>query len=324
VISAASPRPRTGTWSVNYWTWPAAYGNSVAGTEAMVAALKPAMMRVGGYNNDVNTPNPFDDTQFDRMIAYARAIGAEPIVQVPLLLDTYGQAPTGATAADMVSYANVVKGYQVRYFSIGNEPDLYAMQGLPSNPSLPARPGYSAQDYCAAVRDFVPQMKAVDPTIQIIGPDLSYQYQWLAPILSGCGDFFDVVAIHRYPFSAPQATVAAAAADIARFRSLVTSVRLMMDSAGQGAKPLAITEMNIAYDATPPGIAPGAAPGTVPSALWLADILGTSLDLGLFTSAVWDISDPDNYSLGLISLPPVHVARPPYYAYTLYADHFGP
>ncbi len=191
----------------------------------------------------------------------------------------------------MVSYANVVKGYHVRYFSIGNEPDLYAMQGLPSNPSLPAIPGYSPQDYCAAAQDYVAQMKAVDPTIQIVGPDLSYQYQWLTPILSTCGDLFDIVAIHRYPFSAPQATVAAAAADIAKFRSVIASVRSLMQAAGQGDKPLAITEMNIAYDATPAGTAPSAAPGTVPSALWMADILGTALELGLFTSAVWDISD---------------------------------
>jgi len=74
------------------------------------------------------------------MIAYARAIGAEPIIQVPVLADIGGAVPTGATAAAMVTYANVTKSYGVRYFSIGNEPDLYAMQGNPAAPTQPARP----------------------------------------------------------------------------------------------------------------------------------------------------------------------------------------
>jgi len=80
-------------------------------------------------------------------------------------------------------------------------------------------------------------MKAADPTIKIIGPDLAYQYQsfadWLSPILQSCGDLFDIVAIHRYPFSAPQATLPAAAADASAFRSVIGSVRGLMRAAGQ-------------------------------------------------------------------------------------------
>jgi len=35
---------------------------------------------------------------------------------------------------------------------------------------VPARdPGYTPSDYCTSVRAFVTAMKAVDPTIQIIG-----------------------------------------------------------------------------------------------------------------------------------------------------------
>src|SRR5664279_5542994 len=73
VIAVGTPRPRTGNWSVNYWTWPSTYGNAVAGTETLVAALEPTYMRVGGYNNDANVPDPFDDARVDDMITYARA-----------------------------------------------------------------------------------------------------------------------------------------------------------------------------------------------------------------------------------------------------------
>ena len=319
VISAAAPRPRTGTWSVNYWTWP----DALKGTETLVAGLKPTFMRVGGYNNDVNMPDPFSNDQLDTMVAYARAIGAEPILQVPLLLDTTGAQPTGATAAAMIRYANVTKGYGIKYFSVGNEPDLYAAQGLPSGPSQPARPGYSPTDYCADATAYVAQMKSVDPSIHIVGPDLSQpRGNWLTPILESCGDLFDIIAIHRYPLSSAISTIARAASDAAVFRAAVAAMREIMTATGQGEKPLAITETNIAYNATTTVL--DASPGTVPSGLWLADNLGASLDLGLWTLAVWDICDEDRMSLGLIGTPPSHTPRPEYYAYALFADHPGP
>ncbi len=326
-VSTTTRTPRTTSWSVNYWTWMPTYGNDVTGTEAMVAALTPTYMRVGGYNNDANMPDPFDDAQLDAMVTYANAIGAKPILQVPLLADTAGNPPTASTAADMVTYANVTKGYGIEYFSIGNEPDLY---DTPGQPSWPAMVGYTPQDYCAAVTADVAAMKAVDPTIRIVGPDLAYKYQagngpnldWLTPILETCGDAFDVISIHRYPFEAAMATLPAAAQDPVTFRQVMTSVLGILQTTGHGSKPLALTEMNVAYDAT--GCVLGGSPGTVGSALWMADILGSSMELGLWTSAVWDISDPDDWSLGLIGLPPGHVPRPEYFAYALYSGHFGP
>ena len=329
VVSAATRTPRTTATGVNYWLWMPSYGDDVTGTDTLVAALKPAMMRVGGYNNDANTQDPFDDSAFDTAVAYARAIGAEPIIQMPLLADTSGKPPTAATAAAMVAHANVTKGYGLKYFSIGNEPDLYASQGMIADPTQPAIPGYTPVDYCATATAYVAAMKAVDPTIKIVGPDLSWKYiagsaatDWLTPILTNCGDLFDIVAIHRYPFEAAQATLAAAAADAASFRNVMTSVRGILQATGQGAKPLALTEMNIVYDGT--FCVLDASPGTVGSALWLADGLGTANELGLWTSAVWDVSDDDGYALGLIGPAPGHTPRPNYYAYALFAEHFGP
>jgi hypothetical protein len=329
VVSTATRTPRTTATGVNYWLWMPAFGDDVTGTDTLTAALKPTLMRVGGYNNDANTQSPFDDAAFDTAVAYARAVGAEPIIQVPLLADTSGKPPTAATAAAMVSYANVTKTYGIKYFSIGNEPDLYASQGLVADPTQPALPGYTPAAYCATARDYVTAMKAVDPTIKIVGPDLSWKYiaggganDWLTPILTSCGDLFDIVAIHRYPFEAAQATLAAAAADAASFRNVMASVRGILQATGQGTKPLALTEMNVVYDAT--FCVLEASPGTVGAALWLADGLGTANELGLWTSAVWDISDDDGYALGLLGPAPAHTPRPAYYAYALFADHFGP
>ena len=39
---------------------------------------------------------------------------------------------------------------------------------------------------------------------------------------------------------------------------------------------------------------------------------------------MWDIADDEVWALGLIGIAPAHVPRPAYYAYQLYADHYGP
>lgn len=326
IVSAATRKPRMTTWSVNYWNWMPSYEDDVTGTETKIAALKTAVMRIGGYNNDANTADVFDNAQLDKAVAYARAIGAEPLIQAPLLADIDGEPATAATAAAMVTYANITKGYGIKYFSIGNEPDLYATQGSRVDPTKPAIPNYKPSDYCASARAYVAAMKVVDPTIKIVGPDLSWHYiagnDWLSPILQGCGDVFDIVAIHRYPFNSTQATLDAAKGDATAFANVLLSVRGLMQAAGYGNKPLALTEMNIVYDATACQL--GASPRTIGSALWLADGLGTAIQNDLWTSAVWDIGDNDLWAFGLVGPPPAHAPNPVYYAYQLYADHFGP
>ena len=171
-------------------------------------------------------------------------------------------------------------------------------------------------------------MKAVDPTICILGPELSWKYQigsgdndWLTPILSQCGDAFDIVSIHRYPYSAAQAKLASAVNDAKGYRRLVGQLRDTLKATNNGDKPLALTEMNIAYDKT--WCTLDASPGTVGAALWMTDSLGTSLELGLWTSAIWAIGDSNDWSLGLVGPAPGFVPRPSCYSYALYADHFG-
>jgi hypothetical protein len=70
----------------------------VAGTEAQIAALAPPLIRIGCYSNDANVPDPFDHAEIDKAAAYARATGAELILQVPLLATSTGARPTGADA----------------------------------------------------------------------------------------------------------------------------------------------------------------------------------------------------------------------------------
>jgi Glycosyl hydrolase catalytic core len=238
-------------------------------------------------------------------------------LQVPLLADAKGEKPTADTAAGMVTYANVSKQYGVKYFSIGNEPDLYADHE-------PGYVSYVPGSYCAAVNAFVPAMKDIDPTLQIVGPDLAYKYQtpapdWLTAILTECGANFDVVAVHYYEFDPSLATIANAMQGAAAFRATIQSLRQMMQAAGIGDKPLAITESNITYNGDPAVSTETASPATLPAGLWTADVLGVALEENLWTMALWSIRE--YWTLGLLTAQGERT--PAYHAYKLYADHFG-
>jgi hypothetical protein len=321
-----SPMPTTGV-GTSYWSWVPIWGDMVAGTEDQILKLAPFVVRVGGTNNDENSPATFDDTQMDLAVTYAQAIKADLIVQVPVLAAHNASADSGAadgpaTAAAMVMYANVTKNYGVKYFSIGNEPDLY-----PDTTGLGGIVGFTAADYCAAVTDYVAAMKAVDSTIKIVGPDLSWKYQtgandWLTPILTTCGSLFDIVSIHRYPIDPTKTTIAAAAADAPNLKSAIAHLQSILAATNNAGKPLAITECNITWNGDPINPVLPASPGTVPAGLWAADAFGVGRETGLWATVFW--STRETWTLGLLA----NVAGPPkpqpaYWALDLYAEHFG-
>jgi hypothetical protein len=323
VISSVTRTPRSSSGlGTSYWQWSPTWGDLVAGTESQILRLAPMVVRMGGYNNDANTPDPFDEAQIDTAVAYARAIAAEPILQVPLLADTSGSTPTAATAAAMVTYANVTKAYAIKYFSIGNEPDLYP----DAAGSTKGIAGYTPAAFCSSVSAYVAAMKAVDPSIKILGPELSWKYQsgsndWLTPILQTCGALFDVVTVHRYPIDPAQTTVENAAADANSFATTLARLRTMMAAAGMAEKPLAITECNITWDGEPAKSTLPASPGTVPAGLWAADTFGVGLQAGLWAMVYW--STREGWTLGLFPSGGGE-PRPSYWALDLFASQFGP
>lgn len=322
-VDLSSFAPRSLLWSVGYWTWPPSFGDPLAGTEELLARLEPQLIRIGGYNPDANIPDPFDEAELDDAVDYAAATGADLLLQLPLLARPDGERPTPQDAADMIHYANVMMGYGIRYVSIGNEPDLYPDQGDLDEPDQPAIYGYTAAQYCADARPMVEAVLAVDSTVQIVGPDLGYKYQpatgmdWLTPILSECGDLFDVVAVHRYPFEASTATSDAVRNDMASYRATIDSVRGILNATGQGETPLAVTEAELAWVASPTTTPDGSIFATPAHALWMADFFGVSAELDLWTASTYVLSGPDEYIPGLIGLPPERPLRPAYHAIAL-------
>jgi PKD repeat protein len=97
---------------------------------------------------------------FDKFINLCRANGAEPVVLLPVYA-AYSSTPGPkmtrnelyAAHKAFVTYANITKGYGVKYWEIGNEDDLD-----PDNTS--------AATYAEVFNELVPLLKSIDPTIE--------------------------------------------------------------------------------------------------------------------------------------------------------------
>jgi hypothetical protein len=316
----------------NYWDW-ADWANDgitgLTGTEPLVTALHLGVLRAGGDNNDENSP-PFDESQIDKFVTYCQTVGAEPILQVPIIAAADGGPASAQTAADMVTYANVTKGYGIKYWEIGNEPDIY-----PSNPGAAAGVPVTAAAYCSVFQTYAAAMRAAaaagpdgGTAIQLVGPDLSNKYvsgnDWLTPFLDGCKDDVDIVSIHRYPFSGSQVTIAGSLADDAKFRSTLASVATIVQGHARPGTPLAVTEANVSYDYDPTKYTATsilASPSSYYDAIWVADAMGVALENHLWTMAFWNIGETDMATsvLGfMFSAVPV----PAYYGEELIAGNF--
>lgn len=138
-----------------------------------------------------------DNYNFDEFMVDCKAVGGEPVIVVALD-GIYKPAFTGGTsltkevalemATQWVKYANITKGYNVKYWSLGNETwnnDSYGG----------SNPGFT--QYGKDVALFAKAMKEIDPTIKIgINGDNA---QTFIDALKESAAFVDFLDIHTYP-----------------------------------------------------------------------------------------------------------------------------
>lgn len=244
------------------------------------------------------------EQQLDDFVAFAREMGAEPLVQVKLFHST------PEDAARWVRYANVEKGYHIRYWNIGNEPDLYATNRHET--------GYDVDHFNQEWRAFAQAMKAVDPTIQLVGPEISHPNarddqgrEWLPAFVEANHDLIDVVSFHDYPFGKPHATPDALLQQPAQWDDLLTRYTSLV---ARYSLPLAVTEFNSDWTNVQGG---EATPDSFLNALWLADVMGRLIDHDVYMAAHFALADAGG--LGMLTF---RGPRPPYYVFRLFR-HFG-
>jgi hypothetical protein len=333
-IDGSSPKAVSTMYGQNYWCWNG-YGNNIVQAQPFVAPLRLDILRAGGYANDTEKStktygtDPFDHAQIDRYVAYCKSVGAEPLIQVPLISNyakhKFPASANAADAAEMVTYANVTKRYGIKYWEIGNEPDLYAEVNFGAR----IFPSYSVSRFCRDFNAFAKAMKAVDPTIKILGPELAWKYypnepkesanDWLTPFLRECKGNYDIVSVHRYSYPPDQCTLANVMNDPQRFVETIKSINELVRSLSPGI-PVAVTEANITWDGTPKKNVCQASPQTFYAALWVAETLCDAREQGLWAMCYWSLAE--GWTLGFIE-PYSWKPRPEYYGFQLVSNNLG-
>ena len=268
-----------------------------------------------GDQNNVTT------LQVDQIMTFAGQMGAEVMISVRMVDGTPEQA------AEMVRYTNIEKKYGVNYWSIGNEPTLY--EGVYKN----RNESYDVQRFNQEWRAIAEAMKAVDPTIKLVGPEInqfSYDFTpgvttnysemhetWLIEFLKVNSDLVDVVSVHRYPFPASRVSGAPSMDEIRlnaqEWDKIIIHAREIIHEHTGRDLPIAVTEFNSAYDKSFGG---ETTPDSHFNAIWMADVLGSMIKNGVFMANQWALTAKAGYGgLGLIGQDDVF---PSYYAYQMY------
>lgn len=264
----------------------------------------------GGFSDERDL---FPD-EIDRFMMNARLLGAEPAITVRL------HNSTPEASAEDVRYANIEKGYQIRYWSIGNEPTLF---------SNLFREDYDTERYNREWRAHAEAMRAVDPEILLVGPDL-HQYpgvpganpvdssgrDWLVEFLKANGDLVDILSVHRYPFPRSQAAPVITIDDLRNNTRewddrIIPGLRSAMVATIGRELPIAIGEINSSWANNTGGEA------TLDShynAIWYADILGRLIRQQVFAVAYWNLAQPDR-NFGILAN---YAVRPVYYTFQMY------
>jgi hypothetical protein len=245
----------------------------------------------GGYANPANT--------FDAFMGVAKAVGAVPVITVNYGSSTSGNGGgTPAFAASWVQYANVTKGYGIKYWEIGNE--VYGNGEYGSAWETDLHSAHDPATYGANVASFAAAMKAVDPTIKVgvvltapgYWPD-GQSPNWNTNVLAQCATAIDFVIVHWYPqnpgsesdanlLAAPHSGIGGGPG----IPAMMSKVKALISQyAGSNAANIQVfvTEMNsVSYD-------PGKQTVGVVNALFIADGITTWLENGVANVDVWDL-----------------------------------
>ncbi|MCL4250832.1 MAG: hypothetical protein KJ065_21960 [Anaerolineae bacterium] len=271
--------------------------------------LDVAYLRLGGGFSDQNDLHTYD---IDNFMLGVRITSAVPGITVRL----HGGSPE--LSAENVRYANIEKGYNIRYWSIGNEPNLFTNQ---------YGDDYTTEQFVREWRAHAEAMLAVDPNIIFVGPDIS-QYpgvpdqnpkdsqgnDWMEEFLKANGDLVDIVSIHRYPFPRGNAPITI---DDLRGNprewddNIIPDLRAVIQATVGHDLPVAVTEVNSSWATNSGGEA------TMDShynAIWYADVLGRLIRQGVTIAAYWNFQSVET-SFGILVR---YEVRPVYYTFLMY------
>jgi alpha-L-arabinofuranosidase len=287
----------------NYGPW---LGMSVEVLPYVTDAGLTFMRWPGGSWGD---QNKVTNLQVDQFIALCEQMGWVPMINANL------EGGTAEQAAELVKYANLTKGYGVVYWGIGNEPNLYVDD-------------YPVEQFNKDWREWAVAMRAVDPSIKLVGPEISQFYanpdndyeadfsHWMIEFLKANGDMVDIVSFHRYPFPRSSTSgpplIPELRENSREWDELIPYARgLIREYTGRDL-PVAVTEVNSSYARNTGGEA------TMDShynAIWWGEVLGRMVKNDVEIVAQFDLTK----EFGIVGK---FDTNPMYYTYRMY-QHFG-
>lgn len=315
-VNAASPIGPISPYifGTNYGPW--TFASPAARTTAAKEAGLTLLRYPGGNWGDVNDLMEY---QLDEAVALAKELGAEPLISVRLANGSI------QNAVNLLKYANQTRKYNITYWSIGNEPSLFAT-------GVADIKGYDTDRYNQEWRQFAEALRAVDPGIKLVGPDI-HQYvadpaarpkdpngkDWLEEFLKANGDLVDVVAVHRYPFPKnmqdlipPKDELLASSEE---WDQIIPAMRQVISETTGQDKPIGIMELNSSWATTSGG---QASPETFTNALWFGDVLGRLIKQRVDMVAQFLLASKVGGGGGTLGLFDGDAPRPIYYVYPMY------
>jgi len=192
------------------WDYP--YFQQVSGSTAPLRLLAPQHIRIQPVSQGVpmTAPNQWDFTDLDAVVIPILGLGDHsPELQLataPAFMDDSNGYLLRSHFRDFANYcANIVRYYNTGGFDAGGKhyqsssPYGIHWWGIFNEPN---GNGISASDYVTLYNMVVPAMLAVDPTIKLVGIELSdYQGQaqeYLPPFVQGVTAQVDAIATHYY------------------------------------------------------------------------------------------------------------------------------
>jgi hypothetical protein len=262
---------------------------------------------------------------FDSFISLASEVDAEPLITVNARINNK------LMAADMVRYANIEKGYNIKYWEIGNEPEFYG-----------GAYATTPQNVATRIQEYSDAMKAVDPSIIIVGPanaQPALLTDWTKPILSQLKNNnkpVGAISIHWYPLWGEQTNTGS---------SSYPTITNLLKYEGSDYQNSYINWANKFTDTTPTDnlvnyrnqYAPGALIGiteigqvtggnegegigdTLAGALWMGDVLGRLAYHKVDFVTQFLLEGEQAYAL----MDTNKAVRPAFYLYPLLKRYFG-
>ena len=284
-----------------------------------------SIVRFGGIAPDKNMPTNY---QYIKMIDSIRAKGMEPIMQVPFCNNRY----TAQQAADIVKFVNITKGKNIKYWIIGNEPDL----------------GYSdttSAQIANYIRPFSSAMKAIDPSILIVGPECAWYNQTIINGLTtpgGADDitgkdaaghyYLDIISFHTYPFNGSQVRADVVSKlmaanslndNLISLNSRVANCNTYHNRTGAASLKTAITEANINWQNSSTDNLNGVGSNSFIGGQFVTEMMGIGMKNGLDFINMWSVIEGNTTAsnIGIIDATNNN-KKPLFYHFKLVADNF--